>query len=192
MSEKIEESLSRDMKPIGLLMIEHRLIERMISILKEASEEAEEAQKIDPWLVRSGINFIRFYADRTHHGKEEDILFRDLEDKDTDKKHSEIMSELIEEHKWGREKVGQLEDALEKYRSGNKDAFGKIIEIIKALTDFYPKHIEKEDKHFFMEVMEYFSENEQESMLEAMRDFDSKVIHINYETIVSMLEDDVK
>ncbi len=177
------------MKPIGLLMIEHRLIERMISILKEASEEAEEAQKIDPWLVRSGINFIRFYADRTHHGKEEDILFRDLENKDIDEKHSKIMSELIEEHKWGREKVGQLEDALQKYRSGDEDAFGEIIEIIEALTDFYPKHIEKEDKHFFMEVMEYFSDKEQEAMLEEMRDFDSKMIHVNYETIVSMLED---
>jgi len=35
----------------------------------------------------------------------------------------------------------------------------------KTLLDFYPRHIEKEDKHFFIPCMEYFSEAEKEAML---------------------------
>jgi hemerythrin-like domain-containing protein len=35
------------------------------------------------------------YADRTHHGKEEDILFRDLEKKSLPPNHTKIINELV-------------------------------------------------------------------------------------------------
>ena len=66
------------MQARGPLMIEHRLIERMISQIKNALAQIESTQKVDPLLVDTAVDFIRMYADRTHHGKEEDILFRDL------------------------------------------------------------------------------------------------------------------
>ena len=188
MPEKLIESLSRDMKPVGLLMIEHRVIERMIEVLDTELRRARESGEINAPLVRTGIDFIRQYADRTHHGKEEDILFRDLEDKDLKEKHRKIMSELVEEHRWGRRRVGELERALEDYQSGNAGAMEHIIAKLGALVDFYPDHIEKEDKHFFLEVIELFSEEEQSQMLREMRDFDSKMIHVTYEAKVSELE----
>ena len=66
------------MQARGPLMIEHRLIERMISIIKDALIQIESTQEVDPVFVDTAVDFIRTYADRTHHGKEEDILFRDL------------------------------------------------------------------------------------------------------------------
>ena len=51
------------MMPIGPLMIEHRLIERMITLLKEALREAEEQQRVDPRFIDSGTRFIREYSD---------------------------------------------------------------------------------------------------------------------------------
>jgi hypothetical protein len=57
------------------LMIEHRLIERMIGIIKRILSQIEKEEKIDPVFVDTTVDFIRTYADRTHHGKEEDILF---------------------------------------------------------------------------------------------------------------------
>ena len=60
------------------LMIEHRLIERMISLIKSTLVQIETTKEVDPLLVDTAVDFIRMYADRTHHGKEEDILFREL------------------------------------------------------------------------------------------------------------------
>jgi hemerythrin-like domain-containing protein len=66
------------MQARGPLMIEHRLIDRMIGIIKRILSQIEKEEKVDPVFVDTTVDFIRTYADRTHHGKEEDILFREL------------------------------------------------------------------------------------------------------------------
>jgi hemerythrin-like domain-containing protein len=67
------------MQARGPLMVEHRLIERMISVIKDALVQIESTHRVDPVFVDTAVDFIRIYADRTHHGKEENILFRDLD-----------------------------------------------------------------------------------------------------------------
>jgi len=62
-------------------MIEHRLIERMLSVFKKVLDKIESEHEVDPVFVDIAVDFIRMYADRTHHGKEEDILFRELNKK---------------------------------------------------------------------------------------------------------------
>ena len=62
------------MKPPGPLMIEHRLIERMIKVLAGELEHMAARAVANPQLIQVAIDFFRTYADRTHHGKEEDIL----------------------------------------------------------------------------------------------------------------------
>ena len=57
------------------LMIEHRLIERMLSVIRDDLPKIKSKHKVDPVFVDIAVDFIRVYADRTHHGKEEDILF---------------------------------------------------------------------------------------------------------------------
>jgi hemerythrin-like domain-containing protein len=59
---------------------------------------------------------------------------------------------------------------------------------MKALVEFYPKHIEKEDMHFFIPCMEYFSEQEKDSMLKEGWEFDKKLIHEKYLNIVNNAE----
>ncbi len=66
------------MKPIGPLMREHRLIERMVGALAGNLKITAETGRIDTNVTAVAVDFFRTYADRTHHGKEEDILFRDL------------------------------------------------------------------------------------------------------------------
>jgi hypothetical protein len=59
---------------------------------------------------------------------------------------------------------------------------------IQDLIDFYPKHIEKEDKHFFLPVMEYFTQEERDAMLAEGFEFDSHLLHEEYESSVSKME----
>ena len=51
------------------LMIEHRLIERMLSVIKDVLAKIETKHNVDPVFVDIAVDFIRVYADRTHHGK---------------------------------------------------------------------------------------------------------------------------
>ncbi|MDZ7795492.1 MAG: hypothetical protein U5P10_17900 [Spirochaetia bacterium] len=64
------------------------------------------------------LTSFRTYADRTHHGKEEDILFEHLEKRDLSKSERQLMEELIEEHKLGRKLTKQLVEAEKKGSRG--------------------------------------------------------------------------
>ncbi|MDD4183582.1 MAG: hemerythrin domain-containing protein [Candidatus Omnitrophica bacterium] len=176
------------MLPVGPLMIEHRLIERMIALMAKKAQRIEQELVPDKEFVRTAVDFIKTYADRLHHGKEEHILFRDLAKKQLSVEHKRIMDELIKEHALARENSRKLVDALDKYLAGEKDAVKMIAGNMGILAKFYPKHIEKEDKHFFLPVMNYFTKDEQSAMLAEFNDFDRQFIHVTYKTIVSQWE----
>ena len=172
------------MMPVGPLMKEHRLIERMIRVMNREVEDIRKAGEANPIFIDTAVDFIRTYADRCHHGKEEDILFRDLAKKKLSDEHKRIMDELIKEHKLGRNNVKKLVEAKEKYVGGNKDALKDIMSNMEILVEFYPKHIEKEDKHFFIPCMDYFTDSEKDTMLNEMYEFDRNMIHEKYMKIV--------
>ena len=176
------------MKPIGPLMTEHRLIERAIKLLKEELDHFESEKEFDAPLLTTLIDFIRTYADRTHHGKEEDILFRDLAKKKLAPAHKETMDRLVREHIYARKTVKELDEAIKKYSSGDLEAVGKIAALVKRLIEFYPEHIELEDKHFFYPSLDYFSAAEHDAMLAEFWEFDRKLIHEKYEKVVAELE----
>jgi hemerythrin-like domain-containing protein len=176
------------MQARGPLMIEHRLIERMLSVVKDVLAEIESKHRVDPVFVDIAVDFIRVYADRTHHGKEEDILFRELNNKPLSAEDRKIMDELIEEHLFGRRTTQALVDANTRYRNGDDTALADIAANLKTLAEFYPRHIEKEDKVFFPSTRKYFTEQEDQGMLEAFWEFDRKMIHEKYKTVVEGLE----
>lgn len=175
------------MQARGPLMIEHRLIERMIAIFQEKLTEVEKTGSIDPLFIDTAVDFIRTYADRTHHGKEEDIMFRDLDGKILSDEVRKIMNELIQEHIFGRQTTKALVEANSRYRRGESGAFEDIKKNLRTLVDFYPGHIDKEDKMFFPASREYLSETEEQDMLAEFREFDQRMIHEKYESVVEEL-----
>ena len=180
------------MMPIGPLMIEHRLIERMIEVMKQKLKRWETERKADPPFIETAVDFFRTYADRCHHGKEEDILFRELSKKPISNDHKRIVEELLEEHRWGRKTTGRLAEASEAYRNGDAEAVSTILECVKVLVEFYPKHIEKEDRRFFIPIMDYFSKEEKEAMLNEEYEFDRVLIHEIYRAKVTKAEEQLK
>ena len=176
------------MQARGPLMIEHRLIERMLAKIKHALTEISSSRKIDPVFIDTAVDFIRTYADRTHHGKEEDILFRELRKRPLSAENQRIMNELIAEHVFGRTTTKALVDANSRYRHGDEAALDIIAEKLGTLTEFYPKHIEKEDKVFFPAARGYFTEAEDQAMLKEFWEFDRKMIHEKYKKLIDELE----
>lgn len=171
------------MKPIGPLMWEHRLIEKMLAAFQKQIDKIEKTKKVNPLVIDVAVDFIRTYADRTHHGKEEEILFRDLAKKEMTPELEKIMKELLDEHVWGRKTTAGLVAAKEAYLSGDESKLSEIVALARQLASFYPRHIEKEDKHFFYPAQEYFTTIEQEKMLMEFREFDRKMIHEKYNQV---------
>jgi hemerythrin-like domain-containing protein len=176
------------MQARGPLMIEHRLIERMLSLVRDALLRAEKTQTIDPLFVDQAVDFIKVYADRTHHGKEEEIMFREMHDKNLAPEDRRVMNELIEEHVFGRTITKAVVEGNTRYRNGDQAALPDIMLALHTLVDFYPRHIEKEDKLFFPAARAYFSEAEDQAMLARFWEFDRQMIHEKYSLIVDSLQ----
>ena len=180
------------MQARGPLMIEHRLIEQMIAMLRKALVKIEAEGNVDPFLIDSAVDFIRVYADRTHHGKEEEIMFRDLKRKAMSEKDRRLMEELIAEHILGRKTTRELVEANARYRGGDAAALGVVAGKLRAVADFYPRHIEKEDKIFFPAARAYTTEEEDQAMLAEFFEFDRAMIHEKYRDVVKRLEEDLR
>ncbi len=176
------------MQARGALMIEHRLIEQMIGIIKNVLERIVATQKADSLFIDTVADFIRTYADRTHHGKEEDILFQEMSKRTLSPEDLRVMNELIEEHKLGRQTTRALVEANIRYRNGDASALTRITRHLNTIVEFYPKHIEKEDKVFFPASRTYFTEQEDQAMLTAFWEFDRKMIHEKYRSVIEGLE----
>jgi hemerythrin-like domain-containing protein len=61
------------MRTTELLVTEHRLIERLLKHIHMELDRIAETGKTDPLFVEVAVDFIRAYADRTHHGRDEDV-----------------------------------------------------------------------------------------------------------------------
>ncbi len=176
------------MLPIGPLMIEHRLIERMTSILKKEADRMEREKNIDPGFLATAIEFFTAYTDRCHHGKEEDILYKDLDTKNLSGEHKRLLEEILDEHRQTRKAVIELAEAKARFLEGSRESLPLMIDKMRFLVALYAIHIDKEDKHFFLPCMGYFSQEEKDAMLAAEYEYDRNLIHQLYREKVAKEE----
>ena len=172
------------MKPIGLLMREHRLIERLIKLLEKELDNIKKTKKVNPDFIQKSVDFFRTYADRTHHGKEEDILFRAIKKKKITNYLKNIIKRLEQDHQHARKIVTDLSNQNSNYIQGKTSSIKEITNDLEKLVTLYPIHIEIEDKEFFYPSMDYLTEEEQQKMLQEFYDFDKKMIHEKYLTLL--------
>lgn len=180
------------MKPRGYLMIEHRLIEKMLVLVKKEIDNIEKNKTVNLFFIQSFIDFMQTYVDRTHHGKEQDILFNELKTKTMNTTDISMMDDLIEEHNISRRMASELMQLMANCIDDNQIKIDEIKEKLTFFMNFYPLHITKEDTLFFPKTEKYFSLNELNSMMESFYDFDSKMIHEKYNNIYKYLKENME
>ena len=119
--------------PIKKLVDEHVFIKKLLAAIPVMLESIDVSHAEDKQLILDSIDFIRSYADKYHHAKEEALLFKKFED-------IEIIKAMLEEHDMGRGHVKAALEAVEK-----KDN-QKIIEHLAAYRELLKDHIKKEDE----------------------------------------------
>ncbi len=120
--------------PVKKLVDEHVLIKRLLALVPSIVEFTESSLKVDKNLILQCVDFIRTYADKYHHMKEEDILFKYVDEK------AEIIQVMYKDHDTGR---GNIRQVVEGAENGNK---AQIKEHLLAYRELLTQHIKKEDE----------------------------------------------
>ena len=126
------------------LVDEHQLILRMIGLLEKNAPKTAAGDYRNWQFYLDGIDFIRQYADRFHHAKEEDVLFKALVDNGMPKENSPVAAMLME-HDHGREFVRNMEAAVKEAQAGRTDVHPVIAENALGYAALLRDHIAKED-----------------------------------------------
>ena len=126
------------------LVAEHRLILRMISLLEQNAARTASGEYANWQFYLDGVDFIRNYADRFHHAKEEDVLFEALIRNGMPRANSPVTAMLME-HDQGRAYVRGMEAAVLEAREGLAGRENIIAENALAYATLLREHISKED-----------------------------------------------
>jgi hemerythrin-like domain-containing protein len=163
------------MKPYDLLIHEHRLMERMVDLMREEIKCIRQTECVDLAFIDAVFDFIENYTGQMHYQKE-DILFHELSRKKISNEDFMMMSELLEEHQAGRKLTGELLKARDNFGSGDPNSLPEIIGCLNAIITFFPQHIQKEEGLFFPRSEGYFNEKELQTMFREFRDFNEAMV----------------
>lgn len=126
------------------LVAEHRLILRMIALLERNAARTAAGDFTNWQFYLDGVDFIRNYADRFHHAKEEDVLFSALVRNGMPRENSPVAAMLME-HDQGRAYVLDMETAVQKTLDGLPGQESTLTENALAYAELLREHIGKED-----------------------------------------------
>ncbi len=132
------------MNPIEKLKDQHKTIIRGIDLLEKGAERLEKGENISADFFRKSIDFIRNYADKYHHAKEEDILFVRMGEVGFSAEMGPVAVMLFE-HNQGRGYVAGMEAANERYAQGDKSSIKEIVKNARGYAGLLRQHIQKED-----------------------------------------------
>ena len=137
------------MKSTNELRDEHRGIEVMLDILNGAAEKIAAGDKADFGHLGDMMEFLTVFADKCHHGKEEDFLFPALEEAGIPNEGGPI-GVMLSEHVRGREHIARMKEAVEAMKSGDKGGAALFVEHARGYTGLLRQHIQKEDGVLFV------------------------------------------
>jgi hemerythrin-like domain-containing protein len=132
------------MRPTQELSHEHEAIKRMLAIVSEICDRIDGGKAVDVGHLDSAVEFIRVFADKCHHGKEENLLFPAMVKAGIPNEGGPI-GVMIAEHVQGRHFVRNLADAIPGYRAGNKGAKDAVVGSARGYVGLLGPHIHKED-----------------------------------------------
>jgi hemerythrin-like domain-containing protein len=161
---------------------EHESILHVLKILDKmmAAEAKEDMVKLR--FYNELVYFLQIFADKCHHGKEENFLFEELVQKGVGKEGGPI-GVMLQEHKQGREYIAQMDKSLQE-----KD-LTKCQLLAAKYRDLLRSHIEKENNVLFVMADDLLSETAQDEMFEKFENHEESVIgHGVHEELHAMIQ----
>ncbi len=133
------------MNAISLMVEEHKNIKRVLEVVRKLCIRILDGEEVQQDGFRMAIDFIRNYADKHHHNKEEEILFKKMSDELGDAVKNGPIFGMLTEHDLGRLFISNLDAALDRVEKGDRESRVDVIANAIAYTDLLYRHIDKED-----------------------------------------------
>lgn len=179
------------MKPTEVLKEEHDGIKVMLSILEKVCQALDHGENVEPAHLLEIVEFFRNFADRCHHGKEEDLLFTALGNYDLGEARA-LVDELLKEHEVGREYVRKMSTSAETYGGAESEKPVGFVNQGREYVSFLREHIRKEDDILWPVVDEKVSKEHQANLVSAFDRFEIEKIgagkHDEYHELIHTLE----
>ncbi len=135
-----------DSPPMRMLVAEHAYVKRWSALIPRIVQKLDLHSEQDRKLVRRGVAFIRSYADKYHHAKEEEILFKYFEEK------HDVVNVMRAEHETARAHVHDVVAAVDRRDTA------AVREHLLAYADLLEEHIRKENEILYPWIERQLSE----------------------------------
>lgn len=120
--------------PMKKLVDEHLWIKRWVALIPAVLRDLDLRDESGRARILAGLDFIRSYADRFHHAKEEEILFKYFDE------NLDIIKVMLEDHRSARGHVQAAFEAVERREAR------AVREHLRAYAELLSEHIKKEDE----------------------------------------------
>ena len=136
------------------LRAEHEGILRMLAILEAVAGRLRDGKDVPAAHLAGMLDFLKVFADKCHHGKEEDILFPALEAAGLARDSGPI-GVMLREHTLGRGHIRAMGVALELMEPGGGQASAERAQVesfcaeASAYVELLTQHIAKENTVLF-------------------------------------------
>lgn len=177
-------------RPTHILRHEHRVIEQALRALDGICLNLKAGDVVPPEALEQLLDFIRNFADRFHHNKEETYLFPAL-NPNVLPKDGDALRFLMEEHQTERRLIAELELAIGKYCYGDSAAADQIIEAANSYRDHLVNHMREEEAILFRLAEEMLDETVKSSLIHSFAQEDAQGnngMAAKYERIADELE----
>ncbi len=175
---------------IQTLMEEHRVIEEVLGSLETFVDRMDAGEEVARDSIRDYADFFRNFADRCHHGKEEDRLFALMGENGFPSEYGPI-AVMLAEHTEGRAHVKALFEAGEAPGLLAADDKLQVSRHARAYISLLRSHIVKEDNILYPMALQAIRNEEMEALGEAFELFEREVMgegtHAKYHALVRAL-----
>lgn len=152
-----------------ILRHEHEAILRMLDVTEALARQLATGVSAEPQQLDDLLEFFRTFADRCHHGKEEDLLFPLMESKGIPRQGGPT-AVMLYEHEQGRALVRAMGEAAEDYKKAVPDSGARLAaaaawaHAARGYAELLRQHIQKENNILFVIAENMLSPEEQQRL----------------------------
>ena len=152
----------------AVLRKEHDAILKMLDAMEEAARRLEAGTTVNVETLEGLLEFLRLFADKCHHGKEEDLLFPLLESRGLPR-HGGPTGVMLHEHEQGRALIRQMVAGVEALKTGDASGAARWSQAGLGYVELLRAHIQKENNVLFVMAENMLTPEEQKKLAD---DFD--------------------
>jgi hemerythrin-like domain-containing protein len=157
--------------PTGVLVHEHDLILQALDAIERRLNRLE-AGGGDRAYFEKAVEFLRTFADKCHHGKEEDLLFKAMVNKSFPLQGGPI-AVMLSEHETGRAFIRGMAAGAARMETDPEGA-RQVIDNGRAYIQLLRGHIAKENQILFPMAERVLSPEDQEQLALAFDRFEAE------------------